>query len=58
MQVPQSERPDLEQAYIGKHFGKDESLMGDLPNVDKYTDNLYVLYNAKTHTVYTFITHI
>ena len=58
VQVPQSERPDLEQAYIWQHFGKNESLLGDLPNVDKYTDNLYVLYNAKTHTVYTFITHI
>lgn len=57
VQVPQADRPDLERAYLWQHFGENESLLGGTSNADKYMDNLYVLYDRETHTVYTFISH-
>lgn len=53
VQVPNSQRPDLECTYEWKHFGENVSLV--LPG--EYMDNLYVLYNRQDNTVYTVISH-
>ena len=67
VQVPKEQRPNLEQTYQWAHIGENEvpvSLVSEtvtnLPSeafdsVEPYFDNLYVLYDAQTNTVYTLI---
>lgn len=54
VQVPEEQRPNLEQVDQWKHFGENESLVSA---EDIYMDNLYVLYDRQSHTVYTLISH-
>ncbi len=67
VQVPKEQRPNLEQTYQWAHIGENKvpvSLISEtvtnLPSeafdsVESYFDNLYVLYDAQTNTVYTLI---
>lgn len=60
VQVPQEQRPDLTKAYKWMHIGKNEvpsSIAEKVGEKYRYMDNLYVLYDAQTDTVYTFIRH-
>ncbi|MGN0520931.1 MAG: hypothetical protein ACI4LB_09370 [Candidatus Fimenecus sp.] len=54
VQVPEEQRPNLEQVNQWKHFGENESLVSV---EDIYMDNLYVLYDRQSYTVYTLISH-
>lgn len=60
VQVPQEQRPDLTKSYKWIHIGKNEvpsPIAEKLDEKYKYMDDLYVLYDAQTDTVYTLIRH-
>ncbi len=60
VQVPQEQRPDLTKSYQWMHIGKNEvpsPIAEKLDEKYKYMDDLYVLYDAQTDTVYTLIRH-
>lgn len=60
VQVPQEQRPDLTKSYKWIHIGKNEvpsPIAEKLDEKYKYMDDLYVLYDAQTDTVYTLTRH-
>lgn len=50
VQVPEAQRPDLQKPYPWTRVMQN-------PPTEYANDNLYVLYDEKTNTVYTFISH-
>lgn len=60
VQVPQEQRPDWTKSYQWMHIGENEvpfPISEKLGEKYKYMDNLYVLYDKQTNTVYTLIRH-
>lgn len=61
VQVPQEERPDFTKTYKWLHIGENplpDFIADKFSEKYQYNDNLYVLYDEQTNTVYTFTRHI
>lgn len=61
VQVPQEQRLDLTKPYKWMHIGENEVPNATVEKIEekyRYMDNLYVLYDEQTDTVYTLIRHI
>lgn len=61
VQVPQEQRLDLTKPYKWMHIGENEAPNATVEKIEekyRYMDNLYVLYDEQTDTVYTLIRHI
>ena len=56
VQVPTEMRPDLEKPYRWKCIREDGGTLEEI-QYDFYEDNMFVLYDEQTNTVYTLLSH-